>query len=103
MTAAGEWQQPKGEGVDAVRGALWALEQGIGTYDDVKAAVAEAKFAVRPTALSMDELAANWDYQPMPDTLTDSLQVALFTKVITMAQFQDLSAAANFTGPEPSR
>ena len=98
-----EWQPAQGEGVQAVRDALWALEQGTGDYAAVQAAVSTAKFGIRPTALSVDELSANWDYQPMEDTLTDTLQVALFTKVLTMEQFQELSQAAQFTGPEPSR
>jgi hypothetical protein len=97
------WDQPAGEGVDAVRTALQNLETGDGSCDDVKAAVSTAKFAVRPTALSLDELGANWEYQPMPDTITDSVQVALFTKVITMAQYQELMSIAQFTGPAPSR
>lgn len=97
------WEQPKGQGVDKVRTALDALEKGTGDYQAVKDAVAAAKFAVRPTALSLDELAANWEYLPMPDTITDTIQVALFTKVITMDQFQELSAMAQFTGPDPSR
>jgi hypothetical protein len=29
--------------------------------------------------------------------------VALFTKVITMAQYQELMSIAQFTGPAPSR
>jgi hypothetical protein len=97
------WEAPLGEGVDAVRDALAALESGTGTFDDVKAAMSTAKFAVRPTALSLDELAANWEYQPMPDTITDTVQAALFTKVIDMSQYQELMKIARFTGPEPSR
>jgi hypothetical protein len=97
------WTPPKGQGVDKVRAALRAFDLGTGTYDEVKAAVAQAVFAVRPTALSLDELAANWDYQPMLDTFTDTVQVALFSRVITKSQFDELAAAAKYTGPEPSR
>jgi hypothetical protein len=79
------------------------METGAGDYAAVKAAVSAATFAVRPTALSVDELADNWEYQAMPDTVTDSVQVALFTKTITMEQFQELMALAKYTGPEPSR
>ena len=100
MTA---WEQPQGQGVEAVRAALKALEDGTGDYEAVKAKVQAAVFAVRPTALSVDELADNWEYQAMPDTVTDSVQVALFTKTITMEQFQELMALAKYTGPEPSR
>ena len=97
------WEPATGEGVEAVRTALQNLETGQGDFEAVKAAMSTAKFGVRPTALSVDELAANWDYQPMPDTITDTVQVALFTKVITMEQYQELMGIAQFTGPEPSR
>lgn len=92
------WEQPKGENMDKVRAALTE-----GDFELIKAAVSQAKFAVRPTALSLDELTENWNYQPMPETWTDTVQVALFEGRITMDQYKELSAMAKFTGPEPSR
>lgn len=97
------WKQATGQGVDAVRTALSALEAGTGDYEAVKTAVSTARFGVRPTALSLDELAENWEYHPMQDTITDTVQVALFTKVITKEQFLELKEMAQYTGPEPSR
>lgn len=97
------WEQPMGSGVDSVREALHALTDGSGDYDALKAAVGKAKFAVRPTALSVDELAANWEYQPMTDTFTDTVQAALFSGDIDMDQYNELSGMAQFTAPHPSR
>jgi hypothetical protein len=97
------WQQAVGVNVAAVRAALHNLETGDGDYQAVKNAVAGAKFAVRPTALTLDELADNWDYQPMPDTATDTIQAALFTRTLTMEQYSELMNMAQYTGPERSR
>lgn len=97
------WPSPDGIRVDAVREQLALLRSGQGFFDDLLAAVHNAKFAVKPTARSVDELSANWDYQRMEDTWTDTVQAALFQKILTLEQYEALQQAAEFTGPEPSR
>lgn len=92
-----------GENVQAVRDALEAMRTGQGDYEAVKAAVQNARFAVRPTARSTDELADNWDYRPLEDSFTDTVQVARWRKVITPEQLGELRQMAQFVGPEPSR
>lgn len=97
------WPNPEGIRVDAVREQLTLLRKGQGSFEDLVTAVQDAKFAVKPTARSIDALAANWDYQRMQDTWTDTIQAALFQNVITLEQYEALLKVAAFTGPEPSR
>lgn len=97
------WSSPEGVGVDLVRDQLTALRKGQGSFETLMLAVQAAKFAVKPTALSVDELGANWDYQRMDDTWTDTVQAALFQRVITLEQYDALHDAANFVGTESSR
>jgi hypothetical protein len=97
------WDPPAGTGVDLVRKALQSLREGTGTYEDVREAVSGATFAVRPTATSVDELAENWDYQVMEDTATDTLQVALFQRTLTLPQFRELMDLAKYTGTRDAK
>lgn len=98
-----ETQPRTGENVQAVRDAIEAMRTGQGTYDDLKKAVSTARFAVRPTARSEAELAANWDYVPLDDSFTDTVVAARWQKVLTPEQVGELQKMAQFTGPEPSR
>lgn len=92
-----------GQNVQAVRDAIEAMRTGKGTYDDLKTAVTGARFAVRPTARSEEDLAANWDYVPMPDSFTDTVVAARWQKVLTRDQVGELLGMAQFVADEPSR
>jgi hypothetical protein len=92
-----------GRNVQAVRDAIEALRTGQGSYDDLRSAVQNARFAVRPTARSEDDLAVNWDYVPLPDSFTDTVTAARWQKVLTPAQVKELRGLAQFVGDEPSR
>lgn len=95
--------QPQGENVQQVRDALEAFRTGQGNFEDLRAAVRGARFAVRPTARSEEELAAAWDYVPVPDSFTDTVIAARWQKVITPEQLGELRSMARFVGDEPSR
>lgn len=92
-----------GENVQAVRDALAALKAGTGDYEAVKAAVTQARFATRPTARSMDDLAEAWDYKPVPDSFTDTVTVARWQKVLTPEQHNELKGMARFVSDDPTR
>lgn len=92
-----------GVGVQAVRDALAALERGEGDYEAVKTAVQAARFATRPTARTMDDLAEAWDYRPVPDSFTDTVTVARWRKVLTPEQHAELKGLARFVSDDPTR
>jgi hypothetical protein len=92
-----------GENVQAVRDAIEAMRTGAGTFDQLKEAVAVAKFAVRPTARSLEDIAASWDYVPLDDSFTDTVVAARWQRVLTAEQVGELQKMAQFVGPEPSR
>jgi hypothetical protein len=92
-----------GENVQAVRDAIEAMRTGSGDYEALKSAVQSARFAVRPTARSEDDLADNWDYRPLDDSFTDTVIAARWQKVITPEQLGELRSMAQFIAPEPSR
>jgi hypothetical protein len=92
-----------GQGVQAVRDALAALKAGTGDYEAVKAAVEQARFATRPTARSVDELAESWDYRPVPDSFTDTVTVARWQKILTPEQHEELKGMARFVSDDPTR
>lgn len=92
-----------GENVQPVRDAIEAMRTGQGDYEALKTAVQGAKFAVRPTARSEDDLADNWDYRPLPDSFTDTVMAARWQKVISPEQLGELQSMAQFVGREPSR
>lgn len=95
--------QVKGHNVQAVRDAIEAMRTGSGDFEAVRAAVQDARFVVRPTARSEDDLADNWDYQPLDDSFTDTVEVARWRKVLTPEQVGELRTMAQFVAPEPSR
>lgn len=97
------WAMPAGFGVEAVRAALKGMSNGTAGFDELKEAVVNARFAVRPTATSVDVLADNWDYQVMPDTATDTLQVALFQRVLSIEQYRELMDMAQYVAPGDGR
>lgn len=101
MTAPPTAQQ--GENVQQVRDAIEALRTGQGNFEDLRQAVQGARFATRPTARSEEDLAANWDYVPLPDTFTDTVIAARWQKVITPEQLGELRSMARFVGDDPSR
>jgi len=91
-----------GINVQAVRDAIEAFRTGAGTYEQLKQAVAAAKFAVRPTARSEQDL-AGWDYVPVQDSFTDTVSTARWQRVLTREQEKELQGMAKFVGPSPSR
>lgn len=95
--------QAQGQNVQPVRDALEALRTGQGSFEDVRSAVQAARFAVRPTARTEEDLAANWDYIPLPDSFTDTVVAARWQKVLTPEQVGELRSMAQFVGDEPSR
>lgn len=92
-----------GENVQPVRDAIEAMRRGEGSFEDLRTAVQGARFAVRPTARSEEDLALNWDYRELPDSFTDTVVAARWQKVLTAAQVGELQRMAQFVGPEPSR
>lgn len=92
-----------GVNVQAVRDAIEAMRSGTGDYEALKKAVSEARFVVRPTARSEQELAESWDYVPNPDSFTDTVRVARWQKVLTPEQEKELRGMAQFVGPALSR
>lgn len=92
-----------GENVQQVRDAIEAMRSNSGSFEDLRAAVQGARFAVRPTARSEEDLAASWDYTPLPDSFTDTVIAARWQKVLTADQVGELQQMAQFVGPEPSR
>jgi hypothetical protein len=96
-------EQTKGHNVQAVRDAIEAIRTGSGDFEALRSAVQGARFAVRPTARSEDDLAENWDYQPLDDSFTDTVEVARWRKIITPEQVGELRKMAQFVAPEPSR
>lgn len=92
-----------GENVQAVRDALDALRDGAGDYEAVKTAVESARFATRPTALSMRDIAREWEYVPVADSFTDTVSVARWRKVLTADQERELKGLAKFVAPDPTR
>lgn len=92
-----------GENVQPVRDAIEAMRTGAGNFEDLRTAVQGARFAVRPTARSEDDLADNWDYVPLDDSFTDTVVAARWQKVITPEQLGELQRMAQFVAPEPSR
>jgi hypothetical protein len=92
-----------GENVQAVRDAIEAMRTGTGNYEALRAAVQAARFAVRPTARSVSDLADNWDYRPLDDSFTDTVIAARWRKIITPEQQGELQSMAQFVAPEPSR
>jgi hypothetical protein len=92
-----------GENVQPVRDAIEALRIGQGSFEDLRTAVQRARFAAKPTARSEEELAAVWDYVPLPDSFTDTVVAARWQKIITPEQLGELQSMAQFVGPEPSR
>lgn len=99
MTGTG----PQGQNVQAVRDALAALKAGSGDFEAVKEAVRNARFAVRPTARTEEELADSWDYVPIPDSFTDTVSAAQWQRVLTREQVKELRGMAQFVGPPLSR
>jgi hypothetical protein len=98
--------QPEVEGglnVQAVRDAIEAMRTGTGDYDALVEAVRNARFAVKPTARTEEELAAAWDYVLSPDSFTDTVEAARWQKVLTPEQVGELRTMAQFVGPAPSR
>jgi uracil phosphoribosyltransferase len=93
----------QGQNVQPVRDAIEAMRAGTGSFEDLQRAVQGARFAVRPTARSDEDLAAVWDYVPLPDSFTDTVVAARWQKVITADQAGELQKMAQFVGPEPSR
>jgi hypothetical protein len=92
-----------GENVQPVRDAIEAIRAGQGSFEDRRTAVQGARFAVRPTARSEDDLADNWDYVPLDDSFTDTVSAARWQKIITPEQLGELQRMAQFVGREPSR
>jgi hypothetical protein len=93
----------KGENVQGVRDALDAMRDGSGDYQAVKTAVESARFATRPTALTIEDIAREWDYVPVPDSFTDTVSVARWRKVLTAEQERELKGLAKFVAPDPTR
>jgi hypothetical protein len=92
-----------GENVQPVRDAIEALRTGHGSFEDLRTAVRNARFAVKPTVRSEEDLAAVWDYVPLPDSFTDTVMAARWQKIITPEQLGELQSMAQFVGAEPSR
>lgn len=92
-----------GENVQAVRDALEQMRQGSGDYEAVKTAVQNARFATRPTARSIEDVAREWDYVPVPDSFTDTVSVARWRRVLTAEQERELKGMARFVGDDPTR
>jgi hypothetical protein len=92
--------QRTGVNVQAVRDALEAMRTGSGGYEAVKAAVRAAQFAVRPPLATMDDIAENWDYRPLPDSFTDTVIAARWQKVLTPEQERELRGMARFVSPD---
>jgi hypothetical protein len=92
-----------GVNVQAVRDALAALRDGSGDYEAVKTAVENARFATRPTALTVEDIARDWEYTPVPDSFTDTVSVARWRKVLTADQERELKGLAQFVAPDPTR
>jgi hypothetical protein len=92
-----------GENVQAVRDALEQLRDGSGDYEAVKEAVQRARFATRPAARTIQEIAADWDYTPVRDSFTDTVSVARWRRVLTAEQERELKGLARFVGPDPTR
>jgi hypothetical protein len=95
--------QPAGENVQPVRDAIEAMRTGKGNYDALLSAVQGARFAVRPTARTEEDVAHNWDYIPLPDSFTDTVVAARWQKVLTPDQLGELQKMAKFVDPDPSR
>jgi hypothetical protein len=93
----------QGENVQAVRDAIEAMRTGQGTFEDLRAAVQAARFAVRPTSRTEEDLVANWDYVALPDSFTDTVIAARWQKVLSPEQVGELRSMAQFVGPESSR
>lgn len=96
-------QQQQGENVQPVRDAIEAMRKGEGSFEDLRQAVQGARFAVRPTARTPEDLAAAWDYVPLPDSFTDTVVAARWQRVLSPEQVGELQSMAQFVGPEPSR
>jgi len=92
-----------GQNVQPVRDAIQAMKTGSGDYEALKAAVAQARFATRPTARSEEELADAWDYVPVEDSFTDTVSVARWQRVLTREQERELKGMAQFVGPDTTR
>lgn len=92
-----------GVNVQPVRDAIEAMRRGEGKFEDVRRAVQGARFAVRPTARSEEDLAASWDYRELPDSFTDTVVAARWQRVLSAEQVGELQRMAQFVGPESSR
>lgn len=93
----------QGVGVQEVRDAIEAMRTKAGDFEALKAAVKTAQFVVRPTARSEADLADNWDYVPLDDSFTDTVEAARWQKIITPEQLGELRRMAVFIAPEPTR
>ena len=80
-----------------------ALKGGTGDYEAVKTAVESARFATRPTALTIEDIAREWEYVPVQDSFTDTVSVARWRKVLTADQERELKGLAKFVAPDPTR
>jgi hypothetical protein len=96
-------EPPAGKNVQPVRDAIEAMRTGDGSFEDLRSAVQGARFAVRPTARSEEDLAQAWDYRELPDSFTDTVVAARWQRVLTPEQVGELQSMAQFVGPEPSR
>jgi len=103
MTTPERSEVPQGENVQAVRDAIEAMRTGSGDFEGLRAAVSGARFAVRPTARSEEDVAAAWDYVPLPDSFTDTVEAARWQKIITPEQVGELRSMAQFVAEAPSR
>lgn len=85
-------------GVDAVRDQIAQLAKGSGSFDGLLSAVSSAQFSVRSGARDYAQLAQQYDYAEDPDSWTDTVQQALFRKLITREQYDQLAAAMQPAG-----
>ena len=74
--------------------ALQGLRDESTTYEDVKAAVAEHEFTVPKAAKSLDELVDLWDYAPDVNSFRDTVEKAMWQKLLTREQTAELRAIA---------
>lgn len=95
-----QFPEPVGENMQAVRDAIEAMRTGDGSYDELKVAVQAAKFAPRPRARSLNQVYENWDYPIFEDTFNDTVQAAMFQKILTQEQMEELLSLAQFVEPE---
>jgi len=74
------------KGTENVTAALAAMRDGTGTFDDVRAAVEEAEFSIRPPWTSTDSP----EYVTVSGTFEDTVTPWLQRRVISRDQWREL-------------